>query len=51
MAGARIMSRLERREPGIVRRILNEAVASGQEPSREYLNRRLCEELVEAPAS
>lgn len=41
MAGARVIARLERHEPGIVRRFLDEALAEGIEPSREYLDRRL----------
>ena len=41
----RIISRLEKVEPGIVRRILDEALAAGIEPSRKYLRKRLTEAL------
>ena len=44
----RVISALEQREPGIVRRLLDEQLASGLEPSREHLRKRLYEELEHA---
>lgn len=43
LAEGRVISTLEREEPGIVRRILDEALTRGIEPSREYLRRRLAQ--------